>query len=304
MQNACHERGYDSFRRAMTDTTFAANEASWPNLPAALAAHAAAFPEDPWLFYRDRWDWQWRSWSQVADQVARAAAALRRATGPRIGFDARPGPDAVAVELAVRAVGLIAVPVAGADCAPDDSAQAPPRWDGWAEVGEAVASTEGDTAPARIRLPAVRSRLARWTPEAIASAGPAEEALWRSAARFAESLPALTGRPIVLASSRVDRAVVSTLLAWILKSGAAWVLEPEPEGFVPAVLRTRPTLVLAPSQDLDLLALAMDSGTRRRWSRLQAAVVTDEAAMGAEDRWRRVGASVIRFPSVEDATPE
>ncbi|MCP4662775.1 MAG: hypothetical protein GY856_45865, partial [bacterium] len=64
----------------MTYPTSAAAEALVPTLPAGLAAHAAASPEEPWLFYRDRWDWQWRSWSQVADQVARAAQALRRAT--------------------------------------------------------------------------------------------------------------------------------------------------------------------------------------------------------------------------------
>ncbi|MCP4662123.1 MAG: hypothetical protein GY856_42515, partial [bacterium] len=85
--------------------------------------------------------------------------------------------------------------------------------------------------------------------------------------------------------------------AWVLRSGAAWVLEPDPEWFVPAALWTRPTLALAPAAELGLLALAMASGKRRRrWSRLQAVVVTDEATeVGIEDGWARVDVPVIRF---------
>lgn len=277
----------------MTDPLSPAAEVPVPSLPAVLAARAAASPDEPWLFFRDRWDWQWRSWSQVADQVARAAAALRRAgtriAGPRIGFDARLDPDAVAVELAVHAAGLIAVPIFGAENA---------TWDGWAEVGEDAAPR--DDAPARIQLPAVRSRLDRWTPETVVSSGAADAALWRSAARFAERLPALQGRPIVLASARVDRAVRRTLRAWILKTAAAWVLEPEPEWFVPAALWTRPTLVLAPAEELGILALTMASGKqRRRWTRLQAVVVTDEATeVGIADGWARVDVPVVRYSAV------
>jgi hypothetical protein len=250
-------------------------------LPAALADRAAATPEEPWLFYRDADDWRWRSWGQVADQAARGAAALRPPAGTaRVAVDDRLHPDAVAAALAVQAAG-----------------------------GAAVPGGEG----AALALPPVRSRLARWTPDldalrhaaadAVAFAGPRDQEgrthrdLIGAAIAWSDALPAPRGRPIVLASPGVGRLHRQVLLAWNLFTGAAWVLEDDPIGFLPAVLRNRPTFVLAPGADLALLATALRERRHRRWHRLRAVGLTDEASaeLYLGDEWDALGVPVVRL---------
>lgn len=281
-------------------------------LPAALAGRAVATPEEPWLFDRGAHDWGWRSWAQVADQVARGAAILRRArelAGERLGDAARVAfadrlhPDAVAVALAVQAAGGVAVPVAEREEA---------RVDAWAQVGEVASAV-----PA-VALPAVRSRLARWTPEldALRPGDPDAGAFGRrlpggrrddrtrshrelcdAARAWSARLPPPRGRPIVLASPEIGRRHRQVLLAWTLTAGAAWVLEDEPALLLPSALRNRPTLVLAPGADLALLATALRERRHRRWHRLEAVGVTDDAPaevyLGEE--WEGLDVPVVRL---------
>jgi hypothetical protein len=39
------------------------------SLLAALQSHAAARPEEPWLFYAEGWDWRWLPWGEAARRV-------------------------------------------------------------------------------------------------------------------------------------------------------------------------------------------------------------------------------------------
>ena len=82
------------------------------SLPALLFAHAARDAAQPWLFFRQSWDWRWRSWGELAAAVAALAGEVRRAAtgagltpGQRIGFAYTPAPDAVALDLALQAAG-------------------------------------------------------------------------------------------------------------------------------------------------------------------------------------------------------
>lgn len=250
------------------------------SLPAALADHAAATPEEPWLFDRDGDDWRWRSWAQVADQAARGAGVLGRLAGTaRVVVADRLAPDAVAAALAVQAAGGVAV-----------------------QAGDRAA----DDAPAP-DLPPVRSRLARWTPDldalrhtdpdALAFAGRTHHDLWAAARVWSGRFPAPRGRPILLASPELGRVHRQVLLAWALATGAAWVLEDDPFAFLPSALRNRPTRVLAPGADLALLATALRERRHRRWHRLEAVGVTDDAPaeLYYGDEWDALGVPVVRL---------
>lgn len=123
--------------------------------------------------------------------------------------------------------------------------------------------------------------------------------VWLQARRWRELFPTAPARkrPIVLASASIDRAIWRTLMAWTLLEAAAWVLEKDPERFVTAVLRNRPTLVLAPASDAGLLALAFEERRFRRWHRLQAVVLTDDAPgeIAREAEWGEMGVPVLRL---------
>jgi len=80
-------------------------------LPAALLDHAARQPDEPWLFYREGWDWRWHSWGEIAGRVVREVERLAsRVPGTRVPVPDIPTPDFVVLDLAVQAAGLVAVP--------------------------------------------------------------------------------------------------------------------------------------------------------------------------------------------------
>ncbi len=270
---------------------------------AALAARAGSEPEEPWFFYRKGWDWRWRSWGQVADLVARGAAVLGRSPasagrpdpsrpGVRVAFDGRQDPDAVAAGLAVQAAGATAVPRSVGPLRPLE-----------------VEVLEGADPTVRLRLPACRSRLERWRPQALdldaAAAGalavdPAglavsQQEVAAEAERLASRLPAPAAgrRPILCASPALDPRAFQILLAWTAGAGAAWVLEPEPEAFPATVRWARPILVVAPGRDAGPLASALGGRRQRRYRRL-AAVVTVGEVVGREG-WEAAGVPVVEW---------
>ncbi len=282
---------------------------------AALAARAAAQSEEPWLFYRRGWDWRWRSWGQVADQVARSAATLRRSpalagrSGPgrpgpsrpavRGAFDGRQHPDAVAAGLAIQAVGATAVPRSAGPLRPVE-----------------VAVLQGGDPAVRLRLPICRSRLERWRPRALdleaapaaalafdpASATVSQQQMDGEAERLALLLPAAVGRPILCASAALDPRALQILLAWAARTGAAWILEPDAEAFPAAARWARPTLVVATGGELEGLAAALDGGKRRRHRRLAAVVAVGEPA--GREGWEELGVPVVEWaPGAWESIP-
>ncbi len=267
---------------------------------AALAERAAADGDEPWLFYRRGWDWRWRSWGQVADQVARGAATLRRSPAlaarpgpgrpdPRVAFDGRQHPDALAAGLAIQAAGATAVPRSAGPLRPLE-----------------VAALEGGNPAVRLRLPICRSRLERWRPRALeletpvgglafdpAAAAVSQQQMDGEADRLASLLPAATGRQILCASAALDPRALQVLVAWTASTGAAWILESDAEDFLAAARWARPTLVVATVGELEGLAAAFGGGKHRRYRRLEAIVAVGEVA--ASEAWQELGVPVVEW---------
>lgn len=251
-------------------------------LPAMLAAQASGTPEEPWLFYRRGWDWQWLSWSQVAHQVAQGAGELRRSgtlerEGGRIAFAPRFEPGAIGSALAILAAGGVAVPSGNEESVL--VAPAPSRLDRWTPDLGALGGGRRD--------------------DDLAFPGRTGEDLRRAVDRWHGTLAPFCSesgrRSIVLASAAVDRATWEVLLAWTLLTGAAWVLEDDPDAFVSALLRNRPTLIVAPGAEAGLAALALGEKRHRRWHRLRAVGLSDgaPAEIVHQDEWEALGVPIV-----------
>lgn len=232
----------------------AATESSPTTALAALAARAASEPEEPWLFYRRGWDWHWRSWGQVADQVARGAEALADVE-PAVGFRAVQDPHAVALALAIQAAGRVLT-----------LTLSPPS------------------------IPECRSRLERWQPRTLnldAVTPVSNQDLFQEAERFDGKIPPYLDRLILCATPALAAHDLQVVLAWTLRSGAAWVLEPESEAFLETVLWARPSVVMATGAELERLASAMTDRKHRRHSRLKVTVDVDEQPLTPDARGPR-----------------
>ena len=258
---------------------------------ALLAERAGEDPETPWLFEVVNGEWEWRSWGQVADQVARGAQAVVEsptlAGASRLACTGRPTADALAVVLAIQAAGRVAVLGRGRG-----GASALPRVR--VAAGDPVASSGVDAASAEsgseVLLPAVRSRLDRWQPRPLDLAradggGVAADAaaavirppqLAAGAAELAASLPPIAGRPILCSTPAVSPLAVQRFAAWSLLSGAAWALVDDEESFLQSMLWVRPTVAVVPGEELELVDLALADRRRRRHSRLRDCWVVGE----------------------------
>ncbi len=264
---------------------------------AVLAERARATGYEPWLFHRDGWDWCWRSWSRVADHVARSVAVLQTCTAEprRAGYAASQHPDAVTVGLALQASGWVAVPVRGG---PREASSLGCGL--WAEVGE----RESAAGIERVGLPSVRSPLERTllqslvlerAPGSVRLPGALEVAPveWMAAAeRLDDSLASERGRSIVCAAPDLNLSDTQLLETWTLVRGAAWVLEPDKDAFVETVLWARPTVVWARGRDLELLAPRIGARKHRRSSRLLSIVVAGEEEVD-QDPWRKLGIEIV-----------
>jgi len=233
------------------------------NLPALLAARAESAPAAPWLIYRHRLDWSWRSCEQVADQVARIASDLDVEAGTRFAVPQQLDPDGIALDVSVQSRG-----------------------------GTAVAVAEVEST-ARLDLPAVRSRLHRWQPIAIdlryagrsavevtLGAAPAVLAPEAMAARIAsvdsQWRPfADLRKPVALACGTLRDPGVWTLVAWTLTRGAVLALEPDPALAAQAVGWIRPHIAIVPQATIVAVHEAV-AKQKKRWRRLVLIGVGEE----------------------------
>ncbi len=283
--------------------TPAADPRQAASAPAALGARARISPHDPWLFYRDGWDWRWRSWSRVADQVARGAEVLRReipTPGARIAFVAAQDPDAVSAGLAIRAAGAVAIPVGGTI---EDAAR-----HGCAALARVGGASDAAEPIPCIELPAALSPLETTPRRALEDADSAPgglgfaagdpprvlppEALLSAARRLDALLPHRSKRPIACAAPGLDVRAERLVEAWTLVRGAAWVLEPLADAFVATVLWARPTLVFGHGADLEPLAEPLKARKHRRHRRLEAVVVAGSGAV-APAPWDDLGIGIV-----------
>lgn len=172
-----------------------------PTLFAALAEHAAAFAEDPWLFYPEGLDWRWVSFGE--------------AVGPEEGER---------------------------------------RWE---EVFQVLRDE-----PAQSDLVAQGERLA-------ARIGP----------------PPPGRRDIVVLSGPWSEPVARSVLSWAIVTGAAVVLEPDPERRVATAAWARPTVFHGTAAEVGALCrVAKRKKKRPPFGRLRAVLLGGGDEPTAEDR--------------------
>lgn len=241
------------------------------SLPAALFRRAASDPEGPWLFRSEGWDWPWQPWGEVARRVSFWAERLSSLPpGTRVAFADQTRPEAVVLDLAVQAAGLVSVPARDerdleecrvwADLETDSGAPAglerlrlPASGEG---TGLVLARTAGGAVVRREGRPVELSQ-----PDLIALADRLQEQIPPPPKPVREILVA--GRSL---ADFEDRAV----LAWATVTGAAVLLPPTPESRAATAAWARVTVFHGTEAEIAALRAAMETGSGRRFSRLRA----------------------------------
>jgi hypothetical protein len=258
---------------------------SLPLLPAALERHAAADPEEPWLFRAEGWDWVWHPWGELAgwrrawsERIARLGGELP--AGARVAFRYCSDPSSVILDLGVQAAGLASVPVSDPELRRADAA--------WIDFqGNELRLRPGaggvaDLAGADAELAAAAERVG----EAIGPAPPA-----RKKAK----------REIVVLGGPLGEPAERAMLTWATLSGAAVVLEPDPALRAATAAWVRPTAFHGtPGEIADLRGRVKDREKRRPFRRLRTLLVTGAEGLGAEEAawWEGRGVGVRGFPAM------
>jgi hypothetical protein len=256
------------------------------SLPAALFQHAAARPEEPWLFSRQGWDWPWLPFRTVAGRVAAWSTELSGLpAGCRAAFAAWPGPQPIALDLALQTAGLISIPLAadlsgpafaaalalrGAEVwiepgggEPRELPEALSRWalSAWAEEGPSGLGDSRSPVSPSLRLPAGSAVLEdgrELTAADLVAAALALEAL------LSPTTSARRGREILVSFRPLADPAERQLLAWATWTGAALLFESDRSTGPASAVWARPTLFHGDAQDLAVLRRAA-SGRRLRW---------------------------------------
>lgn len=198
-----------------------------PSLPAALLCHAELGREEPWLFRPEGWDWRWWSWGEAARRMSLWAERLAALpAGSHVSFSYTALPEAVILDLAIQAAGLVSVPVSG------------PVAEGWGErldldppaLGPLFHRPAGDAGmPADLVAMAERVQ---------AEIGPP---------------PRQGSREIVVLSGPLDQPEERAMLSWATVAGAAVVLEPNPDLRVATAAWVRPTVFHGTAEEIAAL---------------------------------------------------
>lgn len=270
-----------------------------PHLPAALLHHAALGPEEPWLFRAEGWAWRWHSWGEVARWVTAWAELLSEIPPAcRTAFSYAPRPQAVALDLAIQAAGLVSVPVSGER-----------------EGGEAGFWAEVEGEEVRVIEPSPPAPLSRGE-ERNAGGGVVAGNEERTAAELMEVVERVQGeiqgplrkspREILVLGGPLERPEERAMLSWATVAGAAVVLEPDPALRVATAAWVRPTVFHGTAAELAGLRSWVEKegrGFPRRgpglpFRRLRTVLVAGGEALaeGEEAFWRGRGVRVGRVP--------
>jgi hypothetical protein len=257
-----------------------------PDLPAALLHHAAASPEEPWLFRSEGWDWRWHPWGELARWLTRWTEPLSGLpAGARATFHDRSHPETVVLDVAIQAAGLVSVPMSG-------------------ERGDAEAWIEIEGGEIRISPPVV-PRLEKtggvavrigdadvvWTSVELVAAGE----------RLRGDIGEAEGREIVVLGGPLADPVERSMMAWAILAGAAVVLEPDPRLRAATAAWARPTLFHGTPGEIAELRARMGKARRARkprlpFRRLRTLLVTGALAPEDEGFWMERGVRVVALP--------
>ena len=252
---------------------------SLPLLPAALERHAAADPEEPWLFRAEGWDWVWHSWGELAGwrrawsgRIAALGAGLP--SGARVAFRYCSDPSSVVLDLAIQAAGFLPVPVADPGTRREG--------DAWIDfAGNELRLRPGDGATEEVA--GIDTALAAAAERVGAAIGPAPKGK----------------REIVVLGGPLGEPAERAMLAWATLTGAAVVLEPDPALRPATAAWARPTVFHGtPAEIADLRSRVKERGKRRPFRRLRTMLVTGAEELAAEEAawWEGRGVGVRSFP--------
>jgi hypothetical protein len=277
-------------------------------------------PRDPFLFFRRPPHWRWLSFREVGAAVALWGKELSRVpAATRVGVAGGPGLDALLADLAVRSVGLVAVPL-GLD--PDGLAADP------AEAGfEAIVAPEDIELDAPgavpvIRLPA-RPRCAEGLPReeieqpaggCLVAAGEGRQ-WWREigpsqlARRVEEAALLLDGRaqrPVLVHAESLAAPWERLIVEWAIGAAAVLIVESDPAQAAGTAFWARPSMIHGPAARLDAWTAAFagaesgSRGRRRRFGRVRALVCCDEGPLdqATVGFWEPLEVPILRLPSL------
>lgn len=297
-----------------------------PSLAAALFRHAAARPEEPWVFRPEGLDWRWHPFGEMARRVALDAARFPEIpSGSLVEIPFRADPAWLSLDLGVQASGR----VAGRSVWPDATPAAPTP--GEEEGGGPVSPwpdpprAPGERATRRTwrdlplpppgfpaEAPASRGGVALrpagepagagatvWSAGDLVAAGAALGAALETAAG-----PPAGGREIVVWSGPPDDPGTRAFLAWAALGGAALVLEPDPRSLAATAAWVRPTFFQGSPADLAALRQWVGELSPRRWwhrpSRLPLGRLRAVRPLGPEELpaeegafWRERGVAIL-----------
>jgi hypothetical protein len=236
-----------------------------PSLPVALLRHAAADPEEPWLFRAEGWDWRWHPWGELAGWMEGWAERLAedpfdRPAGSRAAFLYKADPESVILDLAIQAAGLVS--------APASERRDEPVWI------EPLPSGLTSRHPLEREAGGVVTSTGEWTAAELVAAGE----------RLREVIQAQGKREIVVLGGPLQDPVERTMLAWAILAGAAVVLEPNPALRPATAAWVRPTVFHGSPGDIAVLRthVAKVRKWRLPFRRLRTVLATGE--MAAEDQ--------------------
>lgn len=245
-----------------------------PSLPTALLRHAKLGPEEPWLFRPEGWDWRWWSWGEAACRMSLWAERLATLpAGSRVSFSCTALPEAVILDLAVQAAGLVPVPVSG------------PVPEGWGERFEIDPPSPGplfQRSPGEAAMP----DLAAMAERVQAEIGPP---------------PRQGAREIVVLSGPLDRPEERAMLSWATVAGAAVVLEPNPAYRVATAAWVRPTVFHGTAEEIAVLRGWVEKEGRGWFRKLPfrrlRRVLVVGGEMGTEEKgfWEDQGVGIGRI---------
>ena len=242
-----------------------------PHLPAAFLHHAAADPDEPWLFRAEGWDWTWHPWGELARWLTAWSERLSALpAGSRAAFLYDGRPDSVMLDLAIQAAGLAPAPNGG-------------REEGvWIERR----GLEIEVSPP---LHNTTRALSGWTSAEVVAAGE----------RLRGEIGEPGAREIVVLGGPLEDPAERMMMAWATLTGAAVVLEPDPALRRATAAWVRPTLFHGTRDEIAELRARLGKARKGRlpFRRLRTLLVVGTEALLDEEEafWRERGVAVRKI---------
>ncbi|MDH3254483.1 MAG: hypothetical protein OEM62_05785 [Acidobacteriota bacterium] len=273
--------------------------------------------EDPFIFYPQPPDWRWLSFAEAAEGVETWRASLSGlAAGARVGIAGSPSGAALVADIAVRASGLVAVPLADSEIEMSDSGCVDCILDLEAyelrtfPVPPATAGTANGASPQRPASSWSNGGCVVWR-GAARDCAPVllrRERLESAVERMGRDIGVLRERPIVVHGRSLGDAGERVVVEWAIHEAAAIVIA-APGTEMSVAGWVRPTLLQGSPAELGEWIRSCTAERHgklvleRRFRRLAAVVVLADETVDEETsrQWQEVGVRVVNAPTLGSA---